>query len=98
MIVFQCNYKIIVTILQIAKQDSLYTCVLVYVCVVVSDYAYMSACACVSWQRNNYFKIVSWEISNSPCAVFSVIPRLVYLLQQHNCLTSLLGEGGGGGA
>ena len=79
-----------------AKQDSVYTCVLVYVCVVVSDYACMSACPCVSWQRNNYLNIVSLEISNSRCAVSFVIPRLVYLLQQQNCLTSLLGEGGGG--
>ena len=39
-----------------AKQDSLYTCVLVYVCVVVTDYACMSACACVSWpsRRSSY--------------------------------------------
>ena len=44
-----------------AKQDSLYTCVLVYICVVVSDYAYMSVCACVSWQRNNYLKIYSQQ-------------------------------------
>jgi len=78
-----------------AKQDLLYTCVLVYICVVVlSDYACMSACACVSWQRNNYLNVVSREIPNRPCTVFSVIPRLVYLLQQQNCLTSLLGEGG----
>ena len=81
-----------------AKQDALHTCVLVYVCVVVSDYACMSVCACVSWQRNNYLKIVSRVIFNNPCAGFSIIPRLVYLLQQQNCLTSLLGEGGGGGA
>ena len=81
-----------------AKQDLLYNimCVLVYVCVVVSDYACMSACACVSWQRKNYLNIVSREIPNSACTVFSVIPRLVNLLQQQNCLTSLLKEGGEG--
>ena len=83
----------------VAKQDSLYNivlCMLVYICVVVSDYACMSACACVSWQRNNYLNIVSREIPNSACTVFSVIPRLVNLLQQQNCLTSLLKEGGEG--
>ena len=81
-----------------AKQDSLYNimCVLVYVYVAVSDYACMSACACVSWQRNNYLNIVSREIPNSACTVFSIIPRLVNLLQQQNCLTSLLKEGGEG--
>ena len=81
-----------------AKQDLLYNimCMLVYVCVAVSDYACMSACACVSWQRNNYLNIVSREIPNSACTVFSVIPRLVNLLQQQNCLTSLLKEEGEG--
>ena len=55
-----------------ANQNSLYTCVLVYICVVVSDYACMSVCACVSWQRNNYLKIVAGYFPIAP-ALFSML-------------------------